>query len=182
MWTHISVPFFHSVWQGQSGISAVDDTWNVLKPMAASEISAEQPASAFPSGSNDEHVVTSADSREDAASGSQNGMAGCQTDRFGFCGGHQYTDPNQYVDAYFLYFTVWISSDLKFAFIVQHVDLNWNQLNINSMWQYMHFDTCEKWSVMTCAYVLDHLTYFIRRAPIVLRIYENLINVCKCYF
>ena len=65
--------------------------------MAASEVSAEPPASVCPNGSNDEHAATNAESVEDADCGSQNGMAVCQTDRFGFCGGQQYTDPSWYV-------------------------------------------------------------------------------------
>jgi len=70
--------------------------------MAASELPVEQPVSVYPNGASEDHVATSnAESTEDAASGSQNGMAGCQTDRFGFCGGHQYTDPTQYVAACF---------------------------------------------------------------------------------
>jgi len=66
--------------------------------MAASEVSAEQPAPVKPNTSGDEHAVNNPESGEDAAGGSQNGMAVSQTDRFGFCGGHQYTDPNRYVE------------------------------------------------------------------------------------
>ena len=67
--------------------------------MAASEVSAEQPASVQPSNAgSDDHAVNNPESSEDAACGSQNGMAVCQTDRFGFCGGHQYTDPSRYVE------------------------------------------------------------------------------------
>jgi len=66
--------------------------------MAASKVSTEQPASVYPNGASEDQVVTtSTESTEEAAGSSQNGMAGCQTDRFGFCGGHQYTDPSQYV-------------------------------------------------------------------------------------
>jgi len=66
--------------------------------MAASEVSADQPASVQPNTSSDERAVNNAESGEDAACGSQNGMAVSQTDRFGFCGGHQYTDPSRYVE------------------------------------------------------------------------------------
>ena len=70
--------------------------------MAASEVSDEQPASVYPNGSSDEHAISNAESSGNAASGSQNGMAVCETDRFGFYGGHQYTDPSGYVKASFL--------------------------------------------------------------------------------
>jgi len=85
--------------------------------MAASEVSAEaeQPLSVYPNGGNEDHAATEAESSEEAACGSQNGMAGCQTDRFGFCGGHQYTDPTQYVAASFRY-RVYKVSDRKLEF------------------------------------------------------------------
>ena len=66
--------------------------------MAANEVLVEQQMPVYPNGTSDENAA-SADVKpsEDAASRSQNGMAICQTDRFGFCGGHQYTDPSRYV-------------------------------------------------------------------------------------
>jgi len=73
--------------------------------MAASELmSAEQPTSVYPNGGSEDLAATNGESSEEAASGSQNGMACSQTDRFGFCGGHQYTDPAGYVEALFCYF------------------------------------------------------------------------------
>jgi len=69
-----------------------DDVWNVVKLMAANETSVEQP-----DGTRAENAAADAEPSEDAAGGSQNGMSVCQTDRFGFCGGHQYTDPTRYV-------------------------------------------------------------------------------------
>jgi len=65
--------------------------------MAANEVSVEQPVSVHPNGTSDENAAADAEASEDAVDGSQNGMAVCQTDRFGFCGGHQYTDPSRYV-------------------------------------------------------------------------------------
>jgi len=91
---------YHAQW-GHLGINPTrDGIWNALKPMAASEVLEEQP----PNGSNDEQAVTNPESSEDAASTSQNGMAigQTETDRFGFCGGHQYTDPSRYVEGCFL--------------------------------------------------------------------------------
>jgi len=60
--------------------------------MAASEVLAEQPAPV-------ECNSTNADSTEAVACGSQNGVAAVSlTDRFGFYGGQQYTDPSRYVE------------------------------------------------------------------------------------
>jgi len=66
--------------------------------MAASEVSADQPVSGCANASCDEHAVNDAETTEAVACGSQNGMTAGQTDRFGFRGGHQYTDPSRYVD------------------------------------------------------------------------------------
>jgi len=62
------------------------------KLMAVNEVQTEHPVAAFSSGSRDAAAPS-----EEAVRESQNGMAVCQTDRFGFCGGHQYTDPTRYV-------------------------------------------------------------------------------------
>ena len=65
--------------------------------MAANEVSVEQPVTVYHAGTSDENAAADVEQSEDAAAGSQNGLAVCQTDRFGFCGGHQYTDPSGYV-------------------------------------------------------------------------------------
>jgi len=67
--------------------------------MAANAVLVEQPVSVNPNDPSAENAASNAEPNEDedAAGSSQNGMAVCQTDRFGFCGGQQYTDPSRYV-------------------------------------------------------------------------------------
>jgi len=81
--------------------------------MAACDVSVERPAPVLP---NDEHAVTNADSSDAAAGGSQNGVAVSQTDRFGFCGGHQYTDPSRYVSLFYLRLGLYAAYEMNFIF------------------------------------------------------------------